>query len=163
MIVNETESIDLQLTARQSRVEIEECSGSSSFSAACYSSPPREENWENPSKFPRLLAKYSRHRQRKSGGHNKTPRSELAEYLKIVNEMDDVPSSAMKLWNMHGTKLPKLRQLALCVLSVPATSAPVERVFSHGGFVIRPHRSRLTCDRLMYLMFLKCNEHFLSR
>ena len=33
-------------------------------------------------------------------------------------------------------------------LSVPATSAPVERVFSHGGIIMCPHRAQLS-DKLL--------------
>jgi hypothetical protein len=53
---------------------------------------------------------------------------------------------------------PYLHVLALRVLCVPATSAPVERVFSTSGFVIRPHRGRLTKQMLAKLTFLKCNS-----
>ena len=42
-------------------------------------------------------------------------------------------------------------------LSVPATSAPVERVFSHGGLFTRPHRARLGESMLSHLVFLKGN------
>ena len=37
---------------------------------------------------------------------------------------------------------------------VPATSAPVERIFSHGGIFMRLHRARMTVD-----VHQKC-EHF---
>jgi len=53
---------------------------------------------------------------------------------------------------------PYLNVLALRVLCVPATSAPVERVFSTSGFVIRPHRGSLTKEMLAKLTFLKCNS-----
>ncbi|KAI4801866.1 hypothetical protein KUCAC02_019734, partial [Chaenocephalus aceratus] len=36
--------------------------------------------------------------------------------------------------------------------------APVERVFSHGGLIMRPHRARLSARTLSSLIFLKCNH-----
>ena len=42
-------------------------------------------------------------------------------------------------------------------LAIPASSAPAERVFSHGGIVLRPHRARMSDKRLSELIFLKCN------
>ncbi|CAF3940844.1 unnamed protein product [Rotaria sordida] len=50
----------------------------------------------------------------------------------------------------------------LKVLCVPATSAPVERVFSQSGLLIRPHRSRLSKDMLSKLTFVKCNLALLN-
>ena len=44
-------------------------------------------------------------------------------------------------------------------LCVPATSAPVEQVFCHGGIVVRPHRSSLASERPNKILSLKCNEH----
>ena len=52
---------------------------------------------------------------------------------------------------------PFLSMLALPILYVPATSAPVERVFSTSAFIIRPHRGTLTKDMLVKLTFLKWN------
>jgi hypothetical protein len=52
---------------------------------------------------------------------------------------------------------PYLNVLVLRILCVPATSAPVERVFSTSGFVIRPQRGRLKKEMLAKLTFLKCN------
>jgi len=55
----------------------------------------------------------------------------------------------------HYSFLSPLMKKLFCV---PASSAPVERVYSHGG-IMRPHRARLGDDMLSALVFLKCNEH----
>lgn len=56
---------------------------------------------------------------------------------------------------------PYLHRLATRVFCVPATSAPVERVFSSSGILMRPHRSRLSPTMLSTLTLLKCNRHLL--
>ena len=56
---------------------------------------------------------------------------------------------------------PSLYQLGLKYLSVPATSASIERVFSQSGFIMRPHRASLTAKSVCLLTFLKCNKIFL--
>ncbi|CAF1559875.1 unnamed protein product [Rotaria magnacalcarata] len=53
---------------------------------------------------------------------------------------------------------PSLYELGLKYLSVPATSAPIERIFSQSGFVMRPHRASLTSKNVCLLTFLKCNQ-----
>jgi len=50
-----------------------------------------------------------------------------------------------------------LQPLLEKVLSVPAISAPVERVFSQSGLIMRPKLARKTL--LSQLVFLKCNSH----
>ena len=45
------------------------------------------------------------------------------------------------------------------ILCVPATSAPVEQIFSHGGLFMRPNRARLGQTLLSELVFTKCNKH----
>ena len=57
------------------------------------------------------------------------------------------------------TKYSSLANLVKPILYVPFTSAPVERVFSHGGIIVRPHRSSLAPQRLHKILFLKCSEH----
>ena len=56
---------------------------------------------------------------------------------------------------------PYLYLLATRVLCIPATSAPVERVFSASGIFMRPHRSRLSSNVLSMLTLLKCNRQLL--
>ena len=52
-----------------------------------------------------------------------------------------------------------LHSLLHKVMCVPATSAPVERIFSDGGLFMRPHRARLGQKLLTELVFTKCNKH----
>lgn len=54
-----------------------------------------------------------------------------------------------------------LRRFASSMFCVPATSAPVERVFSHGGIFMRPHRARMSDSVLCDLVFAKCNANLL--
>ena len=67
------------------------------------------------------------------------------------------PDSCLTFWSQHERDLNKLHQLAMSVLSVPAISAAVERIFSHGGLFMRPHRARMSDKLLSTLVFLKCN------
>ena len=94
-------------------------------------------------------------------------RDEMERYLKMEAEVnvdqntgDIVEINPIKFWSEStiSRDIPSLARLARNILSVPASSAPVERVFSHGGIIFRPHRRRLTDDHLSQLIFLKCNR-----
>ena len=47
---------------------------------------------------------------------------------------------AVAYWRQSSAKYPALGLSAKRVLCVPTTSAPVERVFSQGEIIVRPHR-----------------------
>ena len=47
---------------------------------------------------------------------------------------------------------------AMTTLGVPASSAPVERLFSIAGKVFKPDRCRLTDKTFETLMFIRCNS-----
>ena len=70
--------------------------------------------------------------------------------------------SQIKIVKIKVTKYPSVVNLVKQTLCVPATSALVERVFSHGGIVVLPHGSSLASERLHKILFLKCNEHVLD-
>ena len=59
-------------------------------------------------------------------------------------------------WKEHQYQV--LAKLAKEVLAVPASSAPVERLFSIAGKVFTPERCRLTDSRFEQLMFIRCNN-----
>ena len=58
-------------------------------------------------------------------------------------------------------QLPALYKLAMQVLFVSASSAPVERIFGTGGLIMRPYRSRLSSVYLEMLVALKYNHNFI--
>ena len=60
-----------------------------------------------------------------------------------------------------GSQLHRLKTIAKRVCSVQASSAPVERVFSHAGLIFSPKRTRLSEDLFTDLVFLKVNQIFL--
>jgi len=64
----------------------------------------------------------------------------------------------LSFWDHHRTEFNKLLHPAARALSVPASSSPVERVFSHGGIILYPHRARMSNILLSKLIFLKCNS-----
>jgi len=57
----------------------------------------------------------------------------------------------------HFQAIKPLLEFAFCA-PAPAMSAPVERIFSQGGLLIRPHRTRLSDKMLCQLMIAKCNK-----
>ena len=76
-----------------------------------------------------------------------------------VNTPPRFNGDALQFWlGVGGDKFPCMVSTALSLLSIPATSAPVERMFSHGGIIMRPHRSSMSSKLLSELVFLKCNR-----
>jgi len=55
-----------------------------------------------------------------------------------------------------------LHPLLEAIFAVPATSAPVERVFSHSGLFMKPHRARMSDQLLADLVYVKCNRKLLA-
>ena len=67
----------------------------------------------------------------------------------------------MNHW-MHVThEYPLLSAIAIDILAIPATSAPVERSFSAAGDSTIGKRNRLSDKNLEREVFLKKNKHFL--
>ncbi len=68
--------------------------------------------------------------------------------------VDEKPTDPLLWWMLHATEFPRLSQLARACLAAPATSAPVERFFSHAGNVITENRARLKSDIAADLVLL---------
>ena len=59
----------------------------------------------------------------------------------------------------HESQFTVLHSLFERIFCTPATSAPVERMFSHSGLFMRPNRARMGDKMLSDLVFLNCNKH----
>lgn len=111
-----------------------------------------------------LFASYQKRREEKKPlGASCTALSAVTVATTFVEKMVSIASqtSGDDAWEQarsaenYSLMYPLLQK----VFTVPATSAPVERVFSYGGIIARPHRARLGDDLLSKLVYLKCNEH----
>ena len=67
---------------------------------------------------------------------------------------DDAKTNPLDWWKKWGSKFPNLAQLARRYLAMPATSAPVERLFSVAGLVATAKRNRLDPSTVSLLVFL---------
>ena len=85
--------------------------------------------------------------------------------LDLDSDLEVLPASPffkyfvlyLYLKNVPISESDKLIPAVQHIVAIPASSAPVERVFSHGGIVLRPHRARMSDKLLSELVFLKCN------
>lgn len=78
----------------------------------------------------------------------------------IVTSYIDAVSKSTSFVDMqkyYGTAYEAMIPVLERIFCVPATSAPVERIFSRSGIIMRPHRNRLTDATLRNLMLNKCN------
>jgi hypothetical protein len=66
-------------------------------------------------------------------------------------------------WNENKESYPKLFELAICFLSVPATSAAIERQFSRAKKIHAPNRRSLTGPKLEAIVFLSISSYTFER
>ncbi|KAJ7341172.1 hypothetical protein JRQ81_004980 [Phrynocephalus forsythii] len=84
--------------------------------------------------------------------------AEMQYYSSLVLQSSELsPVNVLRFWGRHRKELRLLSAAALSVFLVPASSAPVEQVFSEGGILMRPHCPRLEANCVEKLVFLKCN------
>lgn len=83
--------------------------------------------------------------------------NEVAEY--IAQPCTDRNSDPLAYWKGQQYNFPGLAQLAIRFLNVPASSSPVERLFSIAGNVFTPNRCSLKDNTFECLMFIRCNAN----
>lgn len=110
---------------------------------------------EDPIPTTRKFGSYGRSVKKKKLATFVRPDLQLQQYLDLELEEDLDP---LEFWNKYGDQFPELATITRFMPTVPASSAPVERVFSHGGIICRPHRARLSDAHLSQLVFMKVNR-----
>ena len=83
---------------------------------------------------------------------------EVQDYIESPCLPED--ANPLEYWLDNQSKYPTLALLAKRYLSVPASSAPVERLFSIGGKILRNERCSMSDRTFERLMFVKNNRHF---
>jgi len=95
------------------------------------------------------------HQQRRAVASSPTTSQQLIDYLGKLTRCEfgeDVSMTGL------CEQFPQLKPLFTYVFCVPASSAPVERVFSQSGLIMRPNRARMTDAMLETLVLLRCNN-----
>lgn len=98
--------------------------------------------------------KYRYNNVSSNGSRFSEPPRELEAYLN-----DPVESKFSEYW--QRSQLTGLKKLVVRLFSVQASSAPVERVFSHAGLVLSSRRTRLSEELFRELVLLKINQSLL--
>ena len=90
------------------------------------------------------------------------PRSELSLENEVKDYFGDTTldeeNDPLQYWKIKESLFPTLATLAKKYLCVPASSPPVERVFSIAGKIFRPDRCSLSDSTFERLMCVKCNK-----
>lgn len=79
----------------------------------------------------------------------------LSDYLEAINSTTFCGDDDVLLSPQYSSLAPLFSR----VFCVPASSAPVERIFSQSGLIMRPHRAKMSDTLLETLVFLKCNSN----
>lgn len=85
---------------------------------------------------------------------------ELEVYLAIKPERDLLNKglsngAVIDWWRVHAEQFPRLSRLAVDILSIPSSSAEIERIFSLAGLVITSQRNRMAPYTLEAIVCLK--------
>lgn len=86
---------------------------------------------------------------------------ELEMYFDYVKELNKESTSIdpILVWNSQSARLPRMYDIAV---DIPATTAPVERVFSRASLVLSKNRHNLSDAMLETEVFYKFNADFVT-
>ena len=87
-------------------------------------------------------------------------RDDLEKYLHEEVRLSE-DSEPLDYWRNNELKYPTLSVLALDLLVIPASSAPIERVFSTAGQISSGKRNRLSDINLEREILVKKNKRYL--
>lgn len=93
--------------------------------------------------------------------NNAKIKKEIDYYLEIAKEKIEA-KTALEFWLTQIEKLPRLSKFATTVLAVPATTAPVERLFSQARYSLDNNRHRINDASLERELIIRVNKCFLD-
>ena len=120
-------------------------------------SPPQKKS-RTDSQDSRILSFMTPERKRELVSHlsDDPAKHEVNQYL-MEPCIEDNP---LVCWGSNENNYPILASMAKRVLAIPASSAPVERLFSIAGKIFHPDRCRLSDNTFHKLIMIKCNSNF---
>ena len=114
--------------------------------------PPSSPSISPPAKRPRLF-------QFMEEEDNTAPADTPQEVQEYLGEKSlPYQANPLQYWQTNEHRFPQLAKLAQFYLAIPASSAPVERIFSTAGKIFTPERACLADSNFEALMFIKCND-----
>lgn len=89
-------------------------------------------------------------------------------FVKQVNALDlethqSYKYDTWKHWTDRKDSHPELSEVALTIMTVPATQVSVERAFSALALVLSPARTKLSAPNLANILLIKLNEELLHK
>lgn len=91
----------------------------------------------------------------KHGFHESTPQREIQQYRCLTVQTDD----PLGWWQSQTGTYKRLSELARCILAIPASSAPSERIFSVAGVIVNARRSSLSPQVVDKVIFVHENKY----
>ena len=146
---------------------MKEANGDSSASSACSGSPSsHQESEDAPPKKKSRFSHLSKVLEEKvKEGLKKASKQppgglQLEQYLENVHTFPD-EKDPLEFWIENREAYPTLSSVAVDILSIPCSSAPVERVFSTAGNATTGKRNRLTDQNLEREVLIRKNKDYL--
>jgi hypothetical protein len=87
-------------------------------------------------------------------------KAEMTAYSAEINTFQGIHDAnycPLQTWRIIAPKYPLLAQLVPKFLCIPATSAPVERLFSAAGSLVSKRRTKLSPEIVDMMLFLNKN------
>ena len=88
-------------------------------------------------------------------GNDRSIEEEINQYRHL--QCIPIHHNPLSWWKQNQSAFPHLANYAKCLLAIPGTSVPSERVFSVAGNIVTAQRANLSPDNVDILIFLKKN------
>lgn len=124
---------------------------------------PPTKRFKHLNRLSKVLEKEAAESNTDEESFDKIPKQEqeIISYLNMRITKEDLQQDPFDLWLKKESEFPNLASIALDLLSTPASSAAVKRIFSSGGEATRGRRNRLQDENLEREIFLRTNKMYI--